>query len=302
MSHRIRSYGRASLLLWPCLMLVPFGVHADTAGEIVAVYDRERGELSPDTQAPEPQRMVNAIRSGSPSSLTALLEYGERVECLECIPLLEQKLLGSDNPKVREMAAWWLRKRAFGYGRAAVAMRSTILEDADPLRRSRAAEALGEFLDVKGLPALREAARNDAAVEVRVAAVRALGRLNARDGRAVLASALGDTDAAVRRAAIDQIQRVNHWSDHDALTARLGDSDAAVRVRAAQLLGQLRVHAAVPALIAALSTRGSGAPRQAAAWALGRIGGEEAKQALSGARDAESDPGVQDAIAVALKM
>ena len=47
---------------------LPFAVHADGRRKRV-VYDRERGELSPGTQAPEPQRMVDAIRSGSPMAL-----------------------------------------------------------------------------------------------------------------------------------------------------------------------------------------------------------------------------------------
>lgn len=296
---RISSHAR--LLLWPCLLLAPFAVHAE-ATEIVVVYDRERGELSPGTQAPEPQRMVNAIRSGSPSSLTALLEYGERVECMECIPLLEAKLLGSDSAKVREMSAWWLRKRAFGYGRAALAMRKTVIDDPDPVRRGRAAEALGEFLDVKGLPALAQAATRDASVEVRTSAVKALGRLNAREGRAVIAAALTDSDPVVRRMAIDQVPRVNHWSDHAALIERLGDDDADVRLRAAQLAGEKKLQAAVGPLASTLQHDGAAATRQAAAWALGRIGGDEATQALSTARDKEREPGVQDAIAVALRM
>ena len=49
----------------------------------------------------------------------------------------------------------------------AVAMRRVLTEDADAVRRSRAAEALGEFLDVKGLPALEQAAMADQATEVR---------------------------------------------------------------------------------------------------------------------------------------
>lgn len=302
MSNRIRMSNRASLVLWPCLLLLPFGVHADSAGEVAVVYDRERGELSPDTQAPDTQHMVNAIRGGSPSSLTAMLEYGERVECLECIPLLEAKLLGSDNAKVREMAAWWLRKRAFGYGRAARAMRQTVVADADPVRRSRAAEALGEFLDPRGLPALSQAATRDSEADVRLSAVRALGRLNAREGRPVISAAMNDADARVRRAALDQVQRINHFADHDALIARIGDSDAEVRLRAAQLAGEKRIASAVDALVGALRSDSSPSARQAAAWALGRIGGESAKQALGAARDAEREPRVQDAIAIALRM
>jgi HEAT repeat protein len=290
---------RSGLLLG--LLLAPFGVHADEV-RVAVVYDRARGELSPGTDAPDRERMVNAIRSASVGSLTAMLEYGERVECFECIPQLEAKLLGSDSAKVREMAAWWLRRRPFGYGRAAVAMRHAVTDDPDAVRRSRAAEALGEFLDVRGLPALEQAALRDESVDVRAAAVRALGRLNARDGRAVLAAALQDSEADVRRAAIEQVVRVNHWSDRDALLGRLSDDDAGIRMRAAQLCGELRIESAVDGLSSALMTDAAPSVRQAAAWALGRIGGGNAQQALAAARDGEEQPGVQDAIGIALRM
>src|SRR5690349_19184145 len=195
MKTRIMKVGRSSVALWLCAVAAPFGVHAGTGmPEEHVVYDRERGELSVGTQAPSREAMMNAIRSTSPGRLTAVLEYGERVECFECIPALEQKLLDSDEPKVREMAAWWLRKRPFGYGRSAVKMRQTVLEDASAVRRSRAAEALGEFLDVRGLPALSQAAMVDGEPQVRLAAVRALGRLNARGGQEVLAVAMEDDD------------------------------------------------------------------------------------------------------------
>jgi HEAT repeat protein len=294
-------FGRSSAcLLWPALLLVPFAVHADDVA-LAVVYDRERGELSVGTEAPEPERMANAIRSASPTALTAMLEYGERVECLECIPLLEAKLLGSDSPKVREMAAWWLRRRPFGYGRAAVAMRQVATQDSDPVRRSRAVEALGEFLDVRGLPALEQAALRDEESSVRLSAVRALGRLNARGGRAVLAAAFADEDASVRRAALDQVLRINHFGDDAALIAALSDTDANVRLRAAQLSGERRIVDATAALAGVLGDD-SAPVRQAAAWALGRIGGEQAKQALRAAADAEREPGVQDAIGIALRM
>lgn len=286
-------------LLWLGAALLPLGVRADVP-TMAVVYDRARGELSPGTQAPSLEQMMNSIRSASPTALTATLEYGQRVECLECVPLLESKLLESAEPKVREMAAWWLRQRPFGYGRVAVAMRSIVTDDADPTRRSRAAEALGEFLDVRGLPALEQAAMEDESAAVRVSAVRALGRMNAREGQAVLAAAFADTDASVRSAALDQVLRVNAFSDTDALLARLQDDDAGVRMRAAQLVGQLRLDGAVDALSGMLSADKSPAVRQTAAWALGRAGGGEST--LRSARAKESDPGVQDALDIALQM
>jgi HEAT repeat protein len=287
--------------MWMLALCAPLSVHADTPHAAV-VYDRVRGELSPGTDAPKLESMMNSIRSASPTALTAVLEYGSRVECLECIPLLEDKLLDSKDPKVREMAAWWLRQRPFGYGRAAVAMRKVAVDDQDAVRRGRAVEALGEFLDVGGLPALEHAAMQDSSSDVRLSAVRALGRLNAQQGHAVLAAAFEDGDADVRRAALDQVVRLNHWDNAGAVTARLADDDVKVRVRAAQITGELRLPGAEDALAEILAGDAAPAARQAAAWALGRLGGGAAKDALIDARAREKDQAVIDAIEVALKM
>jgi HEAT repeat protein len=224
------------------------------------------------------------------------------VECLDCIPLLEGKLLNSNDPKVREMAAWWLRRRVFGYGRAAVAMRGTLMTDTDPVRRARAAEALGEFLDVRGLPALQNAVTGDDSVDVRHAAVRALGRLNAQSGDEVLAMAFEDEAASVRRAALDQVPRMNFFKQQTAVLGLLQDADAAVRLRAAQVVGELRIADADDALIDLLQDDPKAVVRQASAWALGRSGSSAAQKAVRDALPQEKDPGVLDALDVALRM
>jgi HEAT repeat protein len=302
MSNTTRERFRSgSLLLWALALAAPLSVHADTPQTFV-VYDRVRGELSPGTDAPKLESMMNSIRSASPTALTAVLEYGSRVECMECIPLLSAKLLDSADPKVREMSAWWLRQRPFGYGRVAVAMRKVAVEDQDAMRRGRAVEALGEFLDVGGLPALERAAMEDSSSDVRLAAVRALGRLNAPQGHAVLAAAFEDGDVDVRRAALDQVVKLNHWDNAEAVTARLDDDDVKVRVRAAQITGELRLPGADDALAQILARDKAPAARQAAAWALGRLGGSVAKDALIDARTHEADPGVIDAIDIAIRM
>lgn len=266
------------------------------------VYDRTRGELSVGTQAPTRERMVNAIKSAAPSALYSMLEYGQRVECFECIPLLEQKLLSSDAARVREIAAWWLRQRAFGFGPVMVHMQKVIASDPDPVRRARAAEALGEFLDPHGLPALAKAALKDANITVRATAVRALGRLNAVGGNDALRAAMADADAGVRRAALEQVLRVNFFRDDAAVVARLADSSADVRRIAAQLAGEQRIGDALFPLLGLVMTDEDPSVRQAAAFALGRIGGSDAFAALADAKRAERNPGVLDAIDVAERM
>ena len=102
---------------------------AVASAQQVPQYDRQRGELSPGTQAPARNGMVAAIQSAAPSALIATLEYGEHVECHECVPLLEQKLLTSADVRVREISAWWLRRRPFGFGPIMVHMKSVLATD-----------------------------------------------------------------------------------------------------------------------------------------------------------------------------
>lgn len=286
-------------LLWS----LASAAHADDATPPrVVVYDQTRGELSPGTGAPTRQQMVNAIKSAAPTRLYATLEYGERVECFECIPLLANKLLASDDAQVREISAWWLRRRSFGFGRVLVEMQRVTREDTDPTRRARAAAALGEFLDPHASGALAALAGQDGDVGVRGAAVRALGRLNTLSGHAALSGALRDPDASVRLAALQQVLRVSFFQDADAILALLADDDDHVRALSAQLAGELRLGAASDALLGILMTDERAHVRQAAAIALGRIGSADATSALSDAQRTEQDGAVQDAIGIAQRM
>ncbi|MCL6554277.1 MAG: tRNA epoxyqueuosine(34) reductase QueG [Firmicutes bacterium] len=73
-----------------------------------------------------------------------------------------------------------------------------------------------------------------------------------------------------------------------------------LRRNVAVVLGNLRDVRAVPELAAALRDPDDAVVRGHAAWALGRIGGVEARAVLDGARRAEADPRVHEEIAAAL--
>jgi len=266
-----------------------------------AGYSR-KGELSPDTNAPSQDAMVDAIKNGSPEALKATLEYGERVVCAACVPLLADKLVESDNARVRELSAWWLRRQAFAGPVALVRLREQIGKEADETRRARIAEALGEFMDPHALPELSDAALTDKSVAVRAAAVRALTRLNSEAAGAVLSDALSDPSGDVKLAALEGLLTVRYFGDHDALLPLLGDKDATVRQRAARLCGEMLIRAAEPVLVAMLRGDESVQVRQAAAWALGRVGGKDGRSALTAAKQDEKSDRVLDAIEIAARM
>jgi len=271
-------------------------------GDDCATHDRNRQECSPGTEAPTPEALAQVIRSGVPAALESALEYGERVECAECMPLLEANLLDAADPDVRRMSAWWLRRRGLTVGAVVRRMRQALDGDPDPVRRARAALALGELMASRAVPTLADAAAADVEAPVRAAAVRALGRMNHPDAGPVVSAALEDADPAVRLAAADQVLVLSFFQGDDALLALLADVDPVLRRRGARLLADRGVMEAVPPLVALLEADPEPSVRQAAAWALGRLGTPEARSALDARSQVESHPRVRDALRVARLM
>lgn len=292
-------------LLGACALAVPATVSAQDEGWVegeLPTHIRAVGELSPHTGAPSVVDLENAIRVGSPTLLTSMLEYGERVECHTCVPMLERRLLEDSNSDVREISAWWLARRPFGFAAVYHDIRTVLASDADATRRARAAEALGNFADPHGIDHLGTAFMTDTASEVRVAAVHGIAEINAPEGLPFISLALADADPGVRAAALTMITRINFFDDYDALIPLLADTDGTMRRRAATVVGSLRVGAAVAGLAAMLRGDVDVSARREAAWALGRIGGAEATSALTEVAASSPPAEVRNAINVALSI
>ncbi|MDB4937556.1 MAG: repeat protein [Labilithrix sp.] len=245
-------------------------------------------------------RIKSVAASGSMMAIWETLEHGERVECLDCIPSVEP-LLYDTNPRTREIAAWWLRRRMFGvFGKGEVYERTltTLASDADPKRRAYAAYALGEFLAAPGIEACATAIDRDGDPTVRAAAASALGRLN-DDGRGALTKALADADGRVKLAALNSAGRVNTFTDIQSVARLTGDGDVKVRRRSAELLGSMRAKDAVDGLIA-LTTDADPSVRNSAAHALGQIRDGRARAALEAMAN-DPDGLVRDQAKIALR-
>lgn len=254
-----------------------------------------------------PEQIMKLGASTIPATrIWKVLEHGEKVECLACIPVVS-KLLYHTNPKTREISAWWLRRRIFGVFGAGQVYEQTIntLADAEARESDRvyAANALGEFLSVGGVAPLSKAILGDESPAVRVAAVAGLERLNSSGANGELTVALGDGDEGVRLAALRAATRINTFLDVDAVVALVSDSSSLVRRRAAESLGVMKSEDAVAALIALSSPdqESDAAVRGAAVWALGQIGSADARDAIRAARE-DSDPFVRNAADIAGQM
>src|SRR6478735_1730579 len=254
-----------------------------------------------------PSQMLSLIKapdSAAPTAIWTMLEHGERVECLDCVPFVS-KLLYSSNAKSREISAWWLRRRLFGvFGKGEVyeqTINTATDQKASELSRAYAVNALGEFLEGAGIEPVSQALASDASSKVRLAAVNALIRLNNQGTNSELSGALLDKDEEVRLAALNAATHINVFSNLDRVVSLISDPSPLVRRRAAQTLGTFKNRDAVVPLIALTGAQEPDAGvRAAAVWALGQIADVAALDAVLAAQN-DSDSGVRDAARIAAR-
>jgi HEAT repeat protein len=248
-----------------------------------------------------PDRIKSVVASGSMTAIYETLEHGERVDCLDCIPAV-QPLLYSSNPRTREIAAWWLRRRVFGVfgpGQAYEQNLQRLASDPDPNIRAYAADGVGEFLSSAGADNLATAATKDTDGMVRAAAVRALARMN-DDGAGTVGKAMADGDPRVKLEALGAAGRIHGFADGAKVAPLVTDQDPIVRRRAAEVLGTLHVKTAVPQLRAAAKSDADPQVRAAACHTLGRMGDATAKADLQAIAASDADGFVRDMAQMAL--
>jgi HEAT repeat protein len=261
------------------------------------------GALSPDQAEflSSPDAIKSAAASGAPTLVWETLEHGEKIECLDCIALVSP-LLYDANAKTREIAAWWLRRRIFGvFGQGEVYQQTiqTLQTNADPVTRSYAAYALGEFFASPGIDACASALVTDGDARVRSAAASALGRLN-DDGGGALGKALGDSDPTVRLAALTSAGRINAFSSASALASLTVDTSSDVRRRAIEVLDALNVGDAVAPVAAAAQNDVDARVRAVACHALGTFGNSSVVPVLQNLSQNDPDPFVRDQATIAM--
>lgn len=305
---KLHSFGRfsalAGLVVSSALVGSASAAEPDRYSGRASVYRQLSPESLEGVSTPE---TILKLRAGNvaPTEVWRVLERGEKVECLECIPVVEALLWNGDS-RVREISAWWLRRRIFGvFGKGQVYSRVvSALEDRTQPEATRAyaANALGEFLTHAGVAPLSAAIRTDPSAKVREAAVRGLERMNSQGAAGELAVAMADADSAVRFAAVDATLRVNGFVDVAAVAGRLSDDSAVVRRRAVQVLGAMRASDSVAGLVALTSPAAEpeASVRVAAVYALGQIADPAARAAVEAAQ-ADTDGFVRDAARVALR-
>ncbi|HYQ17592.1 MAG TPA: HEAT repeat domain-containing protein [Polyangiaceae bacterium] len=306
MTFKITSLVKSSVVLGT--LLLSAGASADepniTRGR-AEVYK----QLSPESlETISTREQISKLDAANlaPTRIWKVLEHGEKLECLACVPVVS-KLLYNSQPKTREIAAWWLRRRIFGVFGPGQVYEQTVSalgnKSETESHRVYAANALGEFLSTSGVPALSKAALGDESALVRAAAVSGLERLNSSGASGELTGALGDSDETVRLAALHATTHINSFTDVEAVVALIGDSSSLVRRRAAEALGVMKAADAVAGLIALASAdqESDAQVRTAAIWALGQIGDPAAREVIRAAQQ-DADVSVHSAANVSARL
>jgi HEAT repeat protein len=249
-----------------------------------------------------PTAIKSAVATGAAPLVWEVLEHGEKIECLDCIPAVAP-LLYDPNASTREIAAWWLRRRilgVFGKGEVYEQTLQTLQSDPSATRRAYAAYALGEFFATPGIAACATALASDGDAGVRAAAASALGRLNS-DGQGALGTALTDSDPGVKLAALRSATHVNSFSGLANVAALTVDSNTDVRRRAIETLDTLGAKDAVAAVSAAAQSDKDPGVRAEACHALGTFGDSSVLSVLQQLASSDPDTFVRDQAQIAMQ-
>jgi len=207
-------------------------------------------------------------------------------------------LLSADRPELRMAAANALGRLGNRAGTKALVGR---LGDPDARVRARAARAVGRIEDPRAVSALRKALA-DESVDVRREAADSLGRIGTEEALDALLDLLDDDSETVRRIAANSLGNFGSAKPLDALVSLLSDDVEAVRRAAVFSLIELLSNApgqqshqlrqrmveklstddhrsVVESLIDILEQGTQAHQRRNAAWLLGRVTGEENREA-----------------------
>jgi len=208
-----------------------------------SLYNRSMEWLKGSKQA-ESRRLVSQLRDPARREHAAsqLIRIGG-----EAVPALIEALHANDASLDSQVVQILVR-----IGPVAIPALSKTMQEAHPLVRAKAAEALGGIKDRIALPVLLDALRGEF-YTVRTSAAAALGEIGDPQAMPALIAALKDTEPQVRIAAVLALGRFELLRTFEAMAnVLLDDPKIEVRQAAARALGGTHNPAALPYLMEAL--------------------------------------------------
>jgi HEAT repeat protein len=224
-----------------------------------------------------PGAIQRAIGSGSVEAIEAELERSETLVCHVCVNLV-LPLVDHEDTRIRKVAAWWLSRRGM---RPEISLQMVQrLSQPDSTLARNAADVLGEMRAYKSIKPLGAALNNPIfSDEARAAMARALGEIGDMKGLPALNDAAKAREPAVRAAAAEGLRKLRGYTDPTLAVSLLSDPDTNVRIEAIYSVAATRSSAqafpsaqdAAQQLSHLVSNDPSDLVRKKAAWALGEI-------------------------------
>ena len=297
-----------------CQQPSPTANRTSSAGESRPQSSAPATDSSP-SQSPSWNEASQSYSQGRTSNKSALDRAGTGIDAdrskavdelgetrsLEAVPELSNILLTDRAAALRKHSA-----TSLGYiadPSTVPALTTALMKDPVTSVSVSAAESLGRIGGTEAQVALLQESTPGKPIEVRSAAVRALGSFKSEESNHALRTYSHDPSPEVRYAAVDGLVKQQTPEAAAAVVEVLGDQDPNVSQKAAWGLGELRDKASIPALVEKLQSRSPAAVRQVSAFALGRIGDPSAASVLSRlALDSSDDVSVRAAAIQGLGM
>jgi len=239
-----------------------------------------------------------AFRTNNADVIASELERAEKLVCGPCVaPVLE--LLDHSDYRIREVAAWWIARRALIA--EAVTAQSFARLAGDPVSARNAADALGTFRHPRALPELDAALGRGFPDDTTEAIVRAVGTIADPRGEATVVKAMASPGAATRVAATKAYWELRGPRSGAPLAGLLNDGSVDVRRAATAAIGSYKVAEARGTLEALVASDPDAIVRRNAAFALGRIGDPGSYATLKAAADGDASSIVRGYAKAALR-
>jgi len=174
--------------------------------------------------------------------------------------------------------------------------------DETPLVRAAAATALGKFIylsEIEELDSTRIVPIREALLEtihlpaedidVRRRAVESIAFLGGPEINQIIENAYYDDNPKMQVSAIFAMGRNADRCWQSRVTAELDNDNSEIRFEAARACGELEINGAVSRLIALVNEQDDPEVQQMSIWALGRIGGSTAREALETYVDSDNE-------------
>ncbi len=232
--------------------------------------------LTEDTRAIKP--LLSQLETQNSELKREIILALQKISDKEAIPFLNEIVLNDKEPLVRYDAA-----RALGEIKhldSVYTLTTALQKDNSWMVKSGCACALGKIGSDKAIHALKDVLVTDSGVEAswtRKTAAWALAKIGERAAEA-LVSSLSDNERSTRRRASWALIEIGDAAIPH-LIRSLRDTNKYARARSAMVLGWIGNKRTIHSLSWSLNDKEL-IVRKSAAWALGKIGGEEAKTAL----------------------